>query len=127
MPKDPNGEPVVEVEREVLQALCQGALDPRASLNTLRSYRWRESLHQVIFDFLISMPGANPELMREQLPAHLTRRGFPDFDLTWLQPNTLAEKDVERLIPRLRLTASASKSRSKVESGASESTPQNPH
>ena len=96
---------VVENERQVLRALCQGALDRHASLNTLRSYRWREPLHQVIFEILISMPGSNPKLMRDQLPAHLTRRGFPDFDLSWFQPNALAEKDVERLIKRLRVTA----------------------
>ena len=92
---------VVENERQLLRALCQGAFDSRANLNTLRNYRWREPLHQVIFEILISMPGSNPELLREQLPAHLTRRGLPDFDLSWFQPNALAEKDVERLIKRL--------------------------
>jgi|SRR6516225_12365979 hypothetical protein len=97
-----DAESVVENERQVLRALCQDTLATRARLNTLRSYCWREPLHQVIFDFLISMPSANPELMREQLPAHLTRRGFPDFDLTCFQPNTLAGKDVERLIERLK-------------------------
>ena len=96
---------VVDCERQVLRALCQGTLDCRASLNTLRSYRWREPLHQVIFDFLVSMPIATPELVREHLPTHLTRRGFPDFDLAWFQPIALAETDIERLIQRLRLTA----------------------
>jgi hypothetical protein len=96
---------VVDNERQVLRALCRGALASRASLDTLRSYRWRESVHQVIFDLLIRMPGANAELMREQLPAHLTRRGFPDFDLSWFQPNIQTEEDVERLIQRLRVTA----------------------
>src|SRR5262249_55930741 len=55
----------VDNERQVLRALCQGALDSRAALNTLRSYRWRESLHQVIFDLLITNPGANADLMQE--------------------------------------------------------------
>jgi len=102
MKNDPSS---VDNERQVLRALCQGALDSRAALNTLRSYRWRESLHQVIFDLLITNPGANADLMQEQLPALLTRRGFPDFDLTWLQPKTVTEKDLERLIQRLRATA----------------------
>jgi hypothetical protein len=96
---------VVENERQVLRALCRGGLDSRANLNTLRSYLWREPLHQVIFDLLVSLPGSNPELMLEQLPAHVTRRGFPDFDLSWLQPNAPAENDVEQLIKRLRVTA----------------------
>ena len=93
---------VVDKERKLLRALCQRALRSGASLNTLRSYRWREPLHQVIFDFLISMPGANADLIQEQLPAHLTRRGFPDFDLSWFRPDTPAEEDVDRLIQGLK-------------------------
>jgi hypothetical protein len=96
---------VVDNERQVLRALCQGAIDCRASLSALRSYRWREPLHQVMFDLFASMPGANPELIREQLPTHLTRRGFPDFDLTWFQSIALAETDIERLIQFLKLAA----------------------
>jgi len=96
---------VLDYERQVLRALCQGTRDCRASLNTLRSYRWREPLHQVIFDFLVSMPIATPELVCEHLPTHLTRRGFPDFDLAWFQPIALAETDIERLLQLLRLTA----------------------
>jgi hypothetical protein len=96
---------LVDSERQVLRALCQGALDSRAKLNALRSYRWRESVHQVIFNFLISMPGTNAELMREQLPAYLTRRGFPDFDLSWFRTNIPAEEDVDSLIQRLRAAA----------------------
>jgi hypothetical protein len=92
---------VVDSERQVLRALWQGAPDRRAAVNTLLRYRWREPLHQVIFDFLVSKQGANPELMREQLPTHLTRRGYPDFDLTWFQSVLLTETDLERLIQRL--------------------------
>src|SRR5262249_39169733 len=95
---------VVNYERRVLRALCQCALDRRAGLKTLRSYRWRERLPQVIFDLLCSMPGANPELMLEQLPSHLTLRGFRDFGLAWLQCIAVAETDIERLMQRLRLT-----------------------
>jgi hypothetical protein len=58
-----------------------------------------------MFDLFASMPGANPELIREQLPTHLTRRGFPDFDLTWFQSIALAETDIERLIQFLKLAA----------------------
>ncbi len=105
MPAKDDDQSVIDSERQVLRAVCQGALDSRAKLNTLRSYRWRESVHQVIFDFLIGMPGANAELMREQLPAHLTRRGFPDFDLSWFRTKIPAEEDVGMLIQRLRATA----------------------
>ncbi len=92
---------VVDSERQVLRALYQGSLVGRAALDALRSYRWSEPLHQVIFDLLVNMPGADPELVREQLPARLTRRGFPDFDLTWFEPHALTGKEIERLIGRL--------------------------
>jgi hypothetical protein len=105
MPTKDDDQSVVDSERQVLRALCQGALDSRANLNTFRSYRWRDSVHQIIFNFLISMPGANAELIREQLPAHLTRRGFPDFDLSWFRTKIPAEEDVEMLIQRLRARA----------------------
>jgi len=100
-----NDDSVVDIERRVLQALCQGALHRRVSLNALRSYRWRDPLNRVIFDFFVSKPGADAKLMREQLPAHLTRRGFPDFDLSWFQLNTQAGEDVERLIQLLSVAA----------------------
>jgi hypothetical protein len=105
MPAKDDDQSVVDSERQVLRAVCQGALDSRANLNTLRSYRWCESVHQAIFDLLISMPGADTDLIREQLPAHLTLRGFPDFDLSWFRTKTPAEEDVEMLIQRLRATA----------------------
>jgi hypothetical protein len=105
MPAKDDDQSVVDRERQVLRAVCHGALDSRANLTTLRSYRWRESVHQVIFDLLISMPSANAELICEQLPARLTRRGFPDFDLSWFRTKIPAEEDVDMLIQRLRTTA----------------------
>jgi hypothetical protein len=105
MPAKDDDQSVVDSERQVLRALCQGALDTRSNLNTLRSYRWCDSVHQAIFDFLISRPAASAELIREQLPAHLTRRGFPDFDLSWFRTEIPAEEDVEMLIQRLRARA----------------------
>jgi hypothetical protein len=102
MPTKDTNQSVVDSEREVLRALRRGALDSRGSLKGLQGYRWHEPLHQVIFDFLVSMPGANSDLMGEQLPTYLTRRGFPDFDLSWFQPHALVENDLERLIEHLK-------------------------
>jgi hypothetical protein len=94
---------VVHTERQVLRALCQGSAGRRTpGLSILRSYRWREPVHQVIFELLIQTPDADPELIREQLPARLTRRGFPDFDLALFQPHALTGKEIESLIDRLR-------------------------
>ena len=101
MPAQPKGESVVEVERQVLQALCHGAPGSGKALDALRSYRWREPLHQVLFEVLVDLPGAQPEVIGELLPARLTRRGFPDVDPTWFQSRAFSGKEAERLINRL--------------------------
>ncbi len=110
MPTEPNEQSLVGVERQLLAALFHCPLDDSpisdpqfsvSSLKALRSYHWSEPLHQVIFDVLASMPGVDPELIREQLPTRLTRRGLPDFDLTWLQPRALTGKEIKRLIEQL--------------------------
>lgn len=93
--------PLVDTERQVLRALYQRGPDSRANLHALRAYRWSEPVHQVIFDLLADLQGANPELIREQLPARLTRRGFPDFDLAWFRPLAVREKEIAQLIDRL--------------------------
>ncbi len=103
MSTEAHDESLVEAERQVLRALCERPLDRRAGLSALRSYRWREPLHRLIFDFLINLRSADPELIREQLPAYLTRRGFPDFHLAaFFQPLSLTKTDVDQLIRRLR-------------------------
>jgi len=97
---------ILEVERRVLGALCQGT--PQGSVratarNILRSYRWREPLHEVIFDVVLSIPTEAPEVIREQLPARLTRRGFPDVDIEdFFKPHGLSKEEAERLIRQLR-------------------------
>jgi hypothetical protein len=110
MAVQPTGESPVELERQLLRALFYNALDdapvsnfqfPVSSLQALRNYRWLEPLHQVAFEVLISLPRADPGLIREQIAARLTRRGFPDFDLTGLQPQTLTVKEIQRLIDQL--------------------------
>ena len=95
----------VEVERSVLRTLCQGT--PQGSVRAtardiLRTYRWREPLHHVIFEVVLSIPTEVPEVIRAQLPARLTRRGFPDVDIEDLfKPHGLSKEEAEHLIRRL--------------------------
>jgi hypothetical protein len=97
---------ILEVERRVLRALCQGT--PQGSVRAtakdiLRTYPWREPLHQVVFEVVLSIPTEAPEIIREQLPARLTRKGFPDVDIEdFLKPHGLSKEEAEHLIRRLR-------------------------
>ena len=89
----------------MLRALCQGT--PQGSVretakDILRTYRWREPLHHVIFEVILGIPTEVPEAIRTQLPARLTRRGFPDVDIEDLfEPHGLSKEEAEHLIRQL--------------------------
>jgi hypothetical protein len=106
---DPNEHPSIEIERQVLRFLCQGSgggsLDGEVKA-ALRPYRWRERLHEVMFQILCELPADLPSLVREQLPARLTRHGFPDVAWeSYFVPQDLAEEEVRRLVNRLLSSA----------------------
>ena len=90
----------------MLRALSQGT--PQGSVReigklTLKNYRWRDSVHAVFFEILRDLPAASPETLRAQLPALLTRRGFPD--LNWedlFSPHHLAKDEAEDLMRHLK-------------------------
>jgi hypothetical protein len=76
--------PVVEIERQLLAALCYPALDraTRAGIiAALRAYTFADPDHDVIFRVLAKIPLAAVEHIRETLGARLTRLGFPDIDV----------------------------------------------
>lgn len=93
---------IIEAERRVLQALCQAT--PQGSVRAtaravLAGYPWREPVHQVIFDVLMALPTEIPDVVRSQLPARLTRRGFPDVDIdAFFQPHAMSKQEAERLL-----------------------------
>ena len=97
---------IIQTERRVLQALCQET--PEVSLREsaqrlLADYRWREPIHQAIFDCLVNLPCDGPLAMRDQLPARVTRKGFPD--VAWeefFQPASLTKHGAEDLMRQLR-------------------------
>jgi hypothetical protein len=74
---------VTELELAVLCALCvqPGRDAARAKLaNELRGYRWEHADHRVIYEALIETNTADRETLRRELPAAVTRMGFPDID-----------------------------------------------
>jgi hypothetical protein len=96
---------IVRVERKVLRALCQGSTEGpirEFGCAMLRQYHWRDPIHQIIFEALMSIPSEYPEIIRTELPTRLTRMGFPD--LAWedlFAPGPLSKAEAERLVKAL--------------------------
>ncbi|HEV2175647.1 MAG TPA: hypothetical protein VGW33_00360 [Terriglobia bacterium] len=97
-----------ELERQVLRVLCAGA--PEGSSGSLQGrvrelvsgYHWHDPVHQALFEVLGSLPVTNSRVIREQLPARLARKGFPDVALDDLfEPLALWNQQVEKLIRQL--------------------------
>lgn len=105
LPAAPAGDDVTRRERAVLRAICHGTREgPLRELARLKlgEYRWREPVHEVIFQSLLSLPAGDPAVIREQLPALLTRRGFPDVEIAdLLEPQDLSRDEFERLLDEL--------------------------
>lgn len=96
-------ERIDQIERQVLRAVCQGKALRESAREMLRDYRWREPVHQVIFEILITLPPGTPGVLREQLPVRLTRRGFPDVPCEDLfQPLDISTEDAQSLMRELR-------------------------
>jgi len=57
-----------------------------------------EPLHRVIFEEIAAVGEVPSAALRELLPARVTTRGFPDFDLKeFLAPDLVSEREIEQL------------------------------
>jgi hypothetical protein len=57
-----------------------------------------EPLQRVLFEEIRALGTVDPKRLLESLPARVTNRGFPDFDLDdLLTPKLVSEQDIERL------------------------------
>lgn len=83
MPDNVSREQILTTELQVLRALCtgtrQGSVWDKGML-LLGTYPFQDVVHQLIFDVLQEINTDLPEIIRKQLPARLTRKGFPAVD-----------------------------------------------
>lgn len=73
----------LNVEVFVLRLLCAGTSQGAVRDNLLpllSRYPWNSTLHRAIFKAIVSIPSDDPILLRQLLPAKLTRLGFPDVE-----------------------------------------------
>lgn len=67
----------------MLRLLCAGTLHCAVReklLPLLSRYPWNSTLHRAIFRAIVAIPSDDPILLRQLLPAKLTRMGFPDVE-----------------------------------------------
>jgi hypothetical protein len=97
---------ILELERRILIALCHGAEPPaqwERLAGQLDEYRWLDSDHKVVYDALRAVKSRDPKTRRDELPAQVTRMGFPDVDWKrYFEPDQEAASDLEGLIRRLK-------------------------
>ena len=70
-------------EWELLRALCTGTLagrERREALALLADYAFSDPIRQALFDELGKIGRERADILRQELPARLARRGFPDVD-----------------------------------------------
>jgi hypothetical protein len=100
-----NAESRTQLERRILAALCAGTVEGsvrEAARTGLARYSWSDAAHQAVFEIVMSFPSMSADALREQLPARLTRRGFPDFDFTSIfRGSVRAAEEVEAWITQL--------------------------
>jgi hypothetical protein len=97
---------VVEAERRVLQALCQGTSWDSllaAAKKHLADYRWHDPVHQVIFECRLRFARDRGLPLRDYLPGCVTRKGFPDLDWEeFFKPVSCSRSEIESLMRELR-------------------------
>lgn len=100
------GDSKVVLERRILTALCAGTRDGsvrEAARGQLAAYPWSDAAHQAIFEIVMGFPSTSVAALRDQLPARLTRRGFPDYDFAALFVGPApAQADFEEWMKQLR-------------------------
>lgn len=75
---------LLNAERAVLRALCQGAPERLVwteGMAILANYVFEDDVHQLIFSTLRELCNGDPRILGEQLLARLTNKGFPALDL----------------------------------------------
>jgi len=100
------GEEITAMELAVVRALCTGVLQGSTRQQVLRwldTYAFRDVIHQLIFDTVREIRPEPPELIRQQLPARLTQKGFPEVDFEkFLTPPGLSSSEALELAEKLR-------------------------
>jgi len=102
----PTREEILATEAKVLQAMCAGTPEGTVwdqGMLLLGAYPFQDVVHQLIFDTLQEINTDLPAVIRQQLAARLTRKGFPAVDTEkFLAAPGLAGDEGVALMKKLR-------------------------
>lgn len=87
--------------RNTLRLLCSVLIKPGTRVemcNLIEPGVFTDVLQIVLFEELRALGPIESRRLRELLPARITNRGFPDFDLyEFLAPSEVSEQEIEKL------------------------------
>ena len=90
-----------QLERNTLRLLCSMLIKSgtrQEICKLLDPGVFHDSLQRVVFEEIRGLGAIDSRRLREILPARVTNRGFPDFDLhELLAPHEASEKDTDHL------------------------------
>ena len=91
----------LDQERQALRLLCSNLIRPQTRMELcelLDPALFEELIHRVVFEEIRASGPLAAARLREMLPARVTNRGFPDFELTdLLGKGTATEAEIEEL------------------------------
>lgn len=81
-PTDGDARAIVSIERQILRALCSDNARAETGhfVRELSSYSWRDPEHATVFQAIRSLAARGRTSWRDELPAEVTRMGFPDVE-----------------------------------------------
>jgi hypothetical protein len=91
----------IAAERDLLRLLCSVLVKPVTRVELCRMVepsKFLEPLQRVLFEEIRALGPVDARQLLQLLPARVTNRGFPDFDLDdLLTPKLVSERDIEKL------------------------------
>ena len=99
-----NSARLVELERELLRALCAapGTTAFHAATQELAGYPWQSYENRIVFQALRRVGDRGSRSLREELAAHTTRAGFPDVDWSFYFQLPASRRDIATLLQNLK-------------------------
>ena len=91
----------IQLQKNTLRFLCSVLIKSGTRLEICKLLDpsvFEDPLHRVVFEEIRDMGPVESRRLRELLPARVTNRGFPDFDLRQLlAPHEVSEKEIDHL------------------------------